>query len=134
VEWTVKTDPGACARSALHALRAEHDSIRAVLAAMAHFAAGGIEGKALPEPQVFRAMLVYVDLFAERVHHPKEERKLFPLLRRRDPRAAHLLDRLELEHSRGAGAIQKLEQALVLPRPPAHRGRRSASARARLAH
>ena len=100
-------------RSAQQTLRSEHDSIRAVLAAMAHFAERGAEGKHVPEPRVFRAMLVYIDLFAERVHHPKEERKLFRLLRQRDPRASSLIDRLELEHSRGAGAIRKLEQAFT---------------------
>ena len=67
----------------------------------------------LPEPRVFRAMLAYIDLFAERVHHPKEERKLFPILRRKSAEAARLLDRLELDHSRGGSAIRTLEQAFV---------------------
>jgi hemerythrin-like domain-containing protein len=80
---------------------------------MAHFSEEGKAGRPLPEPPVFRAMLAYIDLFAERIHHPKEERRLFPVLRQRSAEAARLLDRLELEHSRGASAIRALEQAFV---------------------
>jgi hemerythrin-like domain-containing protein len=56
---------------------------------------------------------MYIETFAERVHHPKEERVLFPLLRERSREAAALLDRLELEHLRGAGAIRELEQSFL---------------------
>jgi len=100
-------------RSSLQVLHSEHDSIRAVLAAMAHFAERGAEGHAVPEARVFRAMIAYLDLFAERVHHPKEEQKLFPILRSRSQEAASILDRLELEHKRGGNAIRKLEQSFV---------------------
>lgn len=100
-------------RLAVQVLRSEHDSIRAVLAAMVHFTDEGTAGRPLPEPRVFRAMLAYIDLFAERVHHPKEERRLFPILRQRSTEAARLLDRLELEHSRSALAMRSLEQAFV---------------------
>jgi hemerythrin-like domain-containing protein len=101
------------ARSSLEVLRSEHRSIRAVLDAMAHFAEHGLAGRAIPEPRVLRAMLVYLDVFAERVHHPKEERALFPLLRLRSPAAATVLDRLESDHARGAGDVQALEHAFL---------------------
>jgi hemerythrin-like domain-containing protein len=100
-------------RSSLQVLRSEHRSIRAVLNAMAHFADEGLHGHAIPEARVFRAMLVYIDTFAERVHHPKEERALFPLLRYRSPEAAAILDRLESDHARGAAAVHGLEQAFL---------------------
>jgi hemerythrin-like domain-containing protein len=100
-------------RSSLRVLRSEHRSIRAVLDAMEHFAEEGLAGHAVPEPRVFRAMLVYVDVFAERVHHPKEERALFPLLRYRSPEAAEILDRLESDHARGAAAVHALEQSFL---------------------
>jgi len=98
---------------ALRVLDSEHRSIRAVLDAMGHFAEQGLAGGAIPEPRVFRAMLVYIDVFAERVHHPKEERALFPLLRLRSQEAAGVLDRLELDHARGAGAVHGLETAFI---------------------
>lgn len=104
--------PGAI-RKSLVTLQSEHRSIRAVLDAMAHFAQLGLAGDEVPEARVFRAMLVYVDTFAERVHHPKEERVLFPLLRERSHEAAALLDRLEREHLRGASAVRTLEQSFL---------------------
>lgn len=100
-------------RSSLRVMRSEHRSIRAVLDAMAHFAAQGLAGQPVPEPYVFRAMLVYIDVFAERVHHPKEERALFPLLRWRSPEAAAILNRLESDHARGAAAVHALEQSFL---------------------
>jgi len=100
-------------REGLEILRSEHRSIRAVLDAMGHFAKRGLEGGPVPEPRVFRAMLVYIDVFAERVHHPKEERALFPLLRYRSPAAAAILDRLESDHARGAASVHALEQAFI---------------------
>ena len=99
--------------SSLLVLRSEHRSIRAVLDAMAHFADHGLAGDAVPEARVFRAMLVYIDVFAERVHHPKEERALFPLLRYRSPEAAEILDRLESDHARGSAAVHVLETAFL---------------------
>jgi hemerythrin-like domain-containing protein len=99
--------------SSLQVLRSEHRSIRAVLDAMAHFADEGLHGHAIPEPRVFRAMLVYIDVFAERVHHPKEERALFPLLRYRSPAAAEILNRLEADHARGSAAVHELEQSFL---------------------
>jgi len=100
-------------RASLATLQSEHHSIRAVLEAMAHFAQLGLAGDEVPEARVFRAMLMYVDTFAERVHHPKEERVLFPLLRQRSRAAVALLDRLQLEHLRGAREVRELEQAFL---------------------
>jgi hemerythrin-like domain-containing protein len=98
---------------ALLALHSEHRSIRAVLDALDHFAGQGLAGRAIPEARVFRAMLVYIDVFAERVHHPKEERALFPLLRYRSDAADQILDRLESDHARGAASVHALEQHFI---------------------
>jgi hemerythrin-like domain-containing protein len=100
-------------RKSLVTLESEHRSIRAVLDAMGHFAQLGLAGNEVPEARVFRAMLMYVDAFAEGVHHPKEERVLFPLLRKRSGEAAALLDQLRLEHLRGARAVRELEQSFL---------------------
>ena len=80
---------------------------------MDHFARHGLAGRPIPEAHVFRAMLVYIDMFAERVHHPKEERALFALLRYRSEAAAQVLDRLESDHARGAAFVHALEQHFV---------------------
>jgi hemerythrin-like domain-containing protein len=66
-----------------------------------------------PDFALLGAMIYYIDTFPERLHHPKEDRYLFRLLRMRCAAAAKLLDRLEEEHRTGAGKIRALEQSLA---------------------
>lgn len=47
------------------------------------------------------------------VHHTIEDESLFPHLRRRDPRLAPVLDRLESEHHAIAGLLDRIDAALV---------------------
>ena len=100
-------------RPSLRIIASEHRSISAVLAGLTHFVDRGLAHKPLPDARVFRAMLQYLDLFAERMHHPKEDRHLFARLRLRTREASEVLDRLEGDHSRGPGGIRALEQAFL---------------------
>lgn len=97
----------------LSALYDEHRSIAAVLHAMEFLVAEQRAGRGRFDPKVFRAMLYYLDVFPERLHHPHEEEYLFPALRRRSAAAAAVLDRLGAEHAGGEAAIRGLEQALL---------------------
>lgn len=67
--------------NALTIIRREHHSIESVLRASSYFVDQTWLGKAAPENKVFRAMLQVSDLFAEPLHHPKEDCHLFRLLR-----------------------------------------------------
>ena len=98
---------------ALEIIRSEHRSISAVLAGLVHFVDQGLLGRPLPDARVFRAMLQYLDLFAERMHHPTEDRELFARLRARTRDADAVLDRLQGDHFEGAEAIRALEQAFL---------------------
>ena len=100
-------------RPCLRIIESEHRSISAVLAGLCHFVDQGLEDKPMPEARVFRAMLQYLDLFAERMHHPKEDLHLFSSLRRRGHEADEVLERLQGDHRRGLGAIRALEQAFL---------------------
>jgi hypothetical protein len=66
-----------------------------------------------PDFALLRAMVHYIDAFAERFHHPKKDQYLFQRLRMRDPAAAALLDRLHEDHRIGADRIRRLKQALA---------------------
>jgi len=99
--------------TALRILRAEHRSIAAVLHGLLHFVDQKLTGEPLPEARVFRAMLQYLDLYAERMHHPKEDLHLFARLRERTHDADAVLDKLQEDHFFGLGAIQSLEQAFM---------------------
>jgi hemerythrin-like domain-containing protein len=94
-------------------LYAEHSSLAAVLNAMATLVREVRERGKRIDPQVFRAILYYLDVFPEREHHRKEELVLFPLIRRRTHEADGVLIELAREHESGEKAMRDLEQAFV---------------------
>ena len=91
----------------------EHRSISAVLHGMQYLMNEIRERRAKIDPRVFRAMLYYLDTFAERVHHPKEDRYLFEAMRRRGAQADTVIAELEREHASGEDSLRRLEQYLV---------------------
>jgi hemerythrin-like domain-containing protein len=97
----------------LAALYSEHRSIAAVLSALEALLRERRDRGAKIDPRVFRAALYYLDVFAEREHHPKEERALFPRIRARTRDGDAILDELGREHAAGERAMRELEQALV---------------------
>ena len=99
--------------AALRIIRSEHRSIEAVLHALGFFVDRIWAGKPVPDPKVFRALLQYIDLFAERLHHPKEDRHLFSRLRQRTHEADTFLDSAGEDHVRGADRIRVLDQAFM---------------------
>ena len=58
-------------------------------------------------------MLYYLDTFSERMHHPKEDKFLFSVLKQRTREAADIIEDLEREHASGESALKGLEQALA---------------------
>jgi len=99
--------------AALRTIRSEHRSIEAVLHALGFFVDRIWAGKPAPDPRVFHALLQYIDLFAERLHHPKEDRHLFSRLRQRTHEADALLDIAAQDHARGADRIRVIDQAFM---------------------
>jgi len=57
--------------------------------------------------------LQYIDLFAERLHHPKEDRHLFSRLRQRTHEADEFLALAGEDHVRGADRIRVIDQAFM---------------------
>jgi hemerythrin-like domain-containing protein len=100
-------------KTLLDALWNEHRSIAAVLHAMTAVMRGAeAHGRRL-DPKLLRAILYYLDIFPERVHHPKEEKYLFAAIRRRTHEADSALEELGREHEAGARAMRGVEQALL---------------------
>ena len=68
-------------------------------------------------PQAFfdamRAMLFYIDEFAERQHHPKESEWLFPRVAARCAEAALAIERLDHDHEGGEAAVRELQHLLL---------------------
>jgi len=99
--------------SLLDALWNEHRSISVVLHAMEYLVREQRKRGTRINPAVFRAMLYYLDVFPERMHHPKEENYLFAAVRRKTSEADAVLDELRAEHDSGAHTIRDLEQDLL---------------------
>ncbi len=91
----------------------EHQALTSVLQAM-RFVVGEIRmGKATPDFHLLSAMVDYITQVPEKIHHPKEDRYLFPTLRSRLPQAAALIDTLEAQHADGYRMTVDLLQALI---------------------
>jgi hemerythrin-like domain-containing protein len=99
--------------AALDVIRDEHQALAAMLRSLKLLLAQAGRAGALPDFDVLRAMLLYVDEFPERLHHTKESQLLFPRLRERAPELATTLARLDNDHARGEAAIREVEHALL---------------------
>ncbi len=58
-----------------------------------------------------RAILDYMEGFADTLHHPKEEHYLMPALVRRKPDLALLVQKVQEEHDQGAAAMTELRHS-----------------------
>lgn len=99
--------------SSLRVIRDEHQALAAMLRSMGLLLAQSRRASSLPSFDVLRAMLLYVDEYPERLHHPKESELLFPKVRKRAPELASVLDRLDLDHERGEAALRDLSHRLL---------------------
>lgn len=98
---------------ALTVIRDEHQALAAMLRSMVLLVTEAQRHGQPPDFAVLRAMLLYVDEFPERLHHPKESQLLFPRVRAACPALAATLDRLERDHGHGETAVRHLSHTLL---------------------
>ena len=98
---------------ALSIIRDEHRTIAAILHGMEYLVHEVRAHRKKVDPKVFHAMLYYLDTFAQRIHHPKEDRYLFGLMKHRSEEAARVIAKLEEEHAAGEEALRRLAQAMI---------------------
>jgi hemerythrin-like domain-containing protein len=91
-------------------IRAEHRSLSAVLWSLNFLAQ---DAATEPDFELLSLMIDYIDLFPERLHHPKEDQYLFAALRARTADAETILQELMAEHAHGARMIDDLRYALT---------------------
>ncbi|MEO8309577.1 MAG: hemerythrin domain-containing protein [Caldimonas sp.] len=94
-------------------IRDEHSTLSAVLRSIGLLLSESRRHGVMPDFQVLRAMLFYIDEFPERVHHTKETSLLFPALRARSDELASILDRLDSDHATSHHAVRDLEHDLL---------------------
>ncbi|PKO49399.1 MAG: hemerythrin [Betaproteobacteria bacterium HGW-Betaproteobacteria-4] len=97
---------------ALQIISDEHQSLAAVLHAI-RFMLKKIEaGQLKPDLELFQAMVHYLDAFAEKRHHPKED-MLFARLGQRTNEGAEAIARLGEQHAAAPQRIAALERAVT---------------------
>ena len=82
----------------------EHRSLVAVGHGLHYVLETAHQGKRDPDFKLLWAMLYYLEMFPERLHHPKEDQYLFAMLRLRAPEADRVIAGLTREHL-GDGAL-----------------------------
>ena len=97
----------------LNIIRDEHRSIYAVLDGLRYLARHNLTSKTTIDPKIFRAMLNYLETYAERLHHPKEDRYLFAAMRQFGPQAEAAIAGLEHDHAGGERALRDLDHCLA---------------------
>ena len=102
--------------SALEKIQREHQDLAQVLRALEKIVAAYDNGGSARERELLARIIYYIQVFPDRMHHPKEENFLFPALRQRAPDLAPVLDQLVAEHAeceaktgRVAEAVRALE-------------------------
>src|SRR5215217_3231278 len=96
-----KAGPMARQHPALRIVREEHARLAAVVHGMRYLVRIIVEKAAQPDLKVFRAMLLYISEYPERLHHPKEDRLLFAPLRALTHEHDATLAELEAQHANG---------------------------------
>lgn len=99
--------------TAIQIIRDEHLAIAAVVYSLRQLVRHMRDDGQEPNFRLLHAMLDYIVEYPDRWHHPKENDYLFAALRRRNAKAAGLIDELEREHAAGEGLIEELKSGLT---------------------
>lgn len=97
---------------ALTIIRDEHRALASVLKGLQYLLDPVHSGRQKPDFALMKAILAYIEHFPDRLHHPKEDQYLFPVLRERDPSVCSALDELERQHHSGPDVIARVAQAM----------------------
>jgi len=97
---------------ALRIISDEHQSLAGILHAVRFMLKEISAGRLQPDLKLFEAMVHYLEAYAEKRHHPKEDR-LFTYLEKRTTEGADALAKLAEQHAAAPQRIASLEQALA---------------------
>lgn len=90
----------------------EHQSLAAILHAIRHMITEIRAGALTPDFRLLQAMVLYLDAYPEKQHHPREDTYLFDLLKKRTSEGAEVIAQLEEEHRHGEARIKALDEAV----------------------
>ena len=94
-------------------LAEEHRTLRIVMQILQRLLHEIVHFGTPPDFTLLCSVLYYIDEFPERVHHPKEDNYLFPMLRRRTTRFDSTIRHLRTDHVRSAQMLTRIQRDLV---------------------
>lgn len=97
---------------ALHIIGDEHQSLAAILHAVRFMLKEVSAGKLASDVPLFKAMVHYLEAYAEQRHHPKED-LVFKVLAQRTGEGAEALAELGRQHAAAGQRIAVLQKALA---------------------
>lgn len=99
-------------QSALRIIHGEHRSLASVVQALLAHVRPLRDHPVKPDCEAIATVLAYVETFADRFHHPKEDDHLFRILRGRTRHADAFLMELQHEHAVAPRHLRELQGAL----------------------
>lgn len=97
---------------ALRIISDEHQALAGILHAIRYMLRKVSAGELAPDLKLFQAMVHYLDAYAEKRHHPKED-LLFAYLEKRTEEGGDALAKLAEQHAAAPQRIAALQQALA---------------------
>ncbi len=98
---------------AIRVIKTEHINVWRILNTLEELLDETVRSKTPPDVRVIEEILLYLDSYADRVHHPKEDDYLFKALRRRSPEAVETIEELERQHEEGGALLERVRTALT---------------------
>jgi hemerythrin-like domain-containing protein len=99
---------------ALDMIRAEHRNIGRILDALAMLGDELAAGKSVLNWDLLHAIIYYMRVFPDNLHHPKEERHLFAALLKRAPAAVDTIAILKVEHFEGVARLKAIADLVAV--------------------
>jgi hemerythrin-like domain-containing protein len=99
--------------SVIGTIHEEHRTLRMVLQILDRVLSDVSHLRIEPDFKLICAGLYYIEVFPERIHHPKEDDHIFPAIRRRTNRLNATLDALRTDHLRSPHLLRRMQRELV---------------------
>ena len=106
------------AERALNIMYDEHRSIAVVAQGMRDLVKEALTRGVAADRASLQRMVAYLDEFPRRMHHPKEEQYLHPVMRLRAPQCEEMLADLEAQHEAEGALIDRVAASIALAGGP----------------
>lgn len=107
------SSPTPMMNKAIAIMQDEHRSLAVVIHGIRHLLQTAHDEGRRPDFSLLRSMLYYIELFPQKLHHPKEEHYIFPRLRGRTSELDETIADLSRQHQEDSRHVNTLKQALA---------------------